>query len=158
MPGERTPRKVPMMPDTDIGAFSTSDSNHSSRKSTALIVKSFSRSSIRSTSPSAKRLPRRKRLISSRGFQLAGSGASESMTGLANWPIFDIARLNSGMTSASCRLKTETSRRVSSASGPRSSERPSGSGRNEASSGIISSPKRGSSRSRMIHGRIRLTT
>jgi hypothetical protein len=38
VPGDRTPRKVPMIPDADIVALSTSVSNHWSRKSTALIV------------------------------------------------------------------------------------------------------------------------
>ena len=38
VPGDRTPRYVPMMPLTDMGALSTPDSNHRSRKSTALIV------------------------------------------------------------------------------------------------------------------------
>jgi len=38
VPGERTPRKVPMMPLTLIGPIRRSDSNHSRRKSTALIV------------------------------------------------------------------------------------------------------------------------
>jgi hypothetical protein len=41
VPGERTPRNVPMMPDADIVALSTSVSNHWSRKSIALIVISW---------------------------------------------------------------------------------------------------------------------
>ena len=41
MPGERTPRNVPMIPEADIVAFSGSVSNHWSRKSTADIVMSW---------------------------------------------------------------------------------------------------------------------
>ena len=40
MPGERTPRKVPMMPEADIVALSGSVSNQRSRNSAALIVMS----------------------------------------------------------------------------------------------------------------------
>ena len=43
MPGERTPRNVPMIPDADIVALSTSVSNHWSRKSAALMVMSCTR-------------------------------------------------------------------------------------------------------------------
>ena len=38
MPGERGPRNVPMIPLADLVALSGSHSNHSSRKSAALIV------------------------------------------------------------------------------------------------------------------------
>ncbi len=158
MPGERTPRNVPMMPLTDIGALSTGDSNHSSRKSTALIENSLRRSSSSSAGASEKCRPRRSSSTSLAGCNEPGSGAGESITGLAKRPMCDMASPNSPNASASFELKRETSLRVSSGSDQRHSESPSGSGRNEASSGIISSPKRASSSSRMIHGRSRLTT
>ena len=41
MPGERTPRKVPMIPLADMVALSTSVSNHWSSRSTALMVMSW---------------------------------------------------------------------------------------------------------------------
>ena len=42
MPGERTPRKVPMIPLADMVALSTSVSNHWSSRSIALMVMSCS--------------------------------------------------------------------------------------------------------------------
>ena len=57
MPGERTPWKVPMMPDADIVALSGSVSNHWSRKSAALIVISWMKASLSRRGSSAKLRP-----------------------------------------------------------------------------------------------------
>ncbi len=83
MPGERTPRKVPMMPLQDIGALSWSDSNHSSRKSAALMVISLSSSAPRSEPRPAKRRPMPSSATASRTLSEPGVGAGSSMIGLA---------------------------------------------------------------------------
>ena len=64
MPGECTPRKVPMMPEADMVAFRGSVSNHWSSMSAALIVMSatrlrwFSLVSLRKRWPISRSLPK----------------------------------------------------------------------------------------------------
>ncbi len=85
-----------MMPLTDMGAFSTSDSNHCSRKSTALMVSSLIIMSSASGPPRRISRPRRSSRISSRGLNEVGSGAGASMTLRVSCAIFVMVRLNSG--------------------------------------------------------------
>jgi len=85
-----------MIPLTDIDALSTSDSNHMSRKSTALMVISLRFMLIASVPPFLIVWPSRSSFMSSRGFQDVGSGAGESMISRTNWATLVIVRLNSG--------------------------------------------------------------
>ena len=92
MPGERTPRKVPMMPEADIVALSTSVSNQRSRKSTALIVMSCTWLYLSSGERRWKRRPRKSKSISPFGLREVGSGGVIPMIGLTKRPISTIAR------------------------------------------------------------------
>ena len=76
MPGERTPRNVPIIPEADIVALSTSVSNHWSRKSMALIVISWTWLYLSSLVRPWKRLPRNNSFINSRGLSVLGSGGT----------------------------------------------------------------------------------
>ena len=86
MPGERTPRKVPMMPETDIGAIRFSLSNHSERKSTALIVIILALPTSHLSPWPRIPFARRASFRSSRGLRDTGSGATSSITGLTRRP------------------------------------------------------------------------
>ena len=90
MPGERGPRNVPMIPLADMVAFNGSVSNHSSRKSDALIVMSLKRAWNRSSPRLRKCLPSLRSPRRSFGLKDVGSGGTIAMIGLtanAKWYI-----------------------------------------------------------------------
>ena len=91
MPGERTPRNVPMMPEADIVALSTSVSNHWSRKSTALIVISWIWLYLSPSGSDWKRRPRNSRSLRPRGSNEVGSGGVIVRMGFTKRPISTIA-------------------------------------------------------------------
>ena len=80
-----------MIPDADIVAFSTSVSNHWSRKSTALIVRSCTWLMRSWTRMPRKRLPIDSNSSRPRGSSEVGSGGSMPRIGLAKRPISTIA-------------------------------------------------------------------
>ncbi len=80
-----------MMPEADIVAFSTSVSNHWSRKSTALIVISWTWLYWSSPESDWKRRARERRSISPRGSSEVGSGGVIVRIGLTNRAISTIA-------------------------------------------------------------------
>ena len=85
-----------MIPLHAIGDMSWSDSNHSDRKSTADIVVSLNCSRPRSSPRSRNRFPNPRSWRTSLGRMDMGSGAFESMIGLAKRASLPIARPNSG--------------------------------------------------------------
>ena len=80
-----------MIPLADIVAFSTSVSNHWSRKSTALIVMSWTWLYRSSGARPRNRRPRNARRPSSRGFSDHGSGGVMSRIGFTKRAISTIA-------------------------------------------------------------------
>ncbi len=91
MPGERTPRNVPMIPEADIVALSTSVSNHWSRKSTADIVISWTWLYLSWPERLRKRLPRNIRSCRPFSVSFVGSGGVIARIGLTNRPMSAIA-------------------------------------------------------------------
>ncbi len=73
-----------MIPDADIVAFSTSVSNHWSRKSAALIVISWTNVDWRRSGRSRKVLARPTTGIQSNGLNAPGSGGTTDRIGLTN--------------------------------------------------------------------------
>ena len=84
-----------MIPEADIVAFSTSVSNHWSRKSTALIVISWTWLYLSPLSMFWKRLPRNNSFIRSRGSSVVGSGGTMLRIGLTKRHIACMALPNS---------------------------------------------------------------
>ena len=80
-----------MIPDADIVAFSTSVSNHWSRKSTALMVSNWTWLTLSWERMSRKRLPMPSSSSRPRGSREVGSGGNMPMIGLANRPISTMA-------------------------------------------------------------------
>ncbi len=80
-----------MMPEADIVAFSTSVSNHWSRKSTALIVMSWTWLYWSSPESCWKRLPRKSRSWRPLIVSFVGSGGVMERIGLTKRPMSTIA-------------------------------------------------------------------
>ena len=80
-----------MMPDADIVALSTSVSNHWSRKSTALMVMSWTWLYLSWSDSAWKRRPRNSRSFRPRGSSEVGSGGVMLRIGLTNRPMSTIA-------------------------------------------------------------------
>ena len=91
MPGDLMPRNVPMMPDADMVALSTSVSNHWSRKSTALIVMSWTWLYWSRRESCWKRRIRNRSCFRPRGSSEVGSGGSMLRMGFTKRPISIIA-------------------------------------------------------------------
>ena len=94
-----------MMPLALMALMSGSDSNHSDRKSTALMVSILTWAAMKSSPASLKTRPRRSIEISSRGWSDAGFGAGSSMIGLTSRDSSAIACEKIGAVSASRREK-----------------------------------------------------
>jgi hypothetical protein len=88
--GERTPRKVPMIPLADMVAFSTSVSNHWSRRSTALMVMSWIRLCCWERGRARKRCTMGNRRATP--VTLRGSGGTMLRTGLTKRAMSAMAR------------------------------------------------------------------
>ncbi len=80
-----------MIPEADIVAFSTSVSNHWSRKSTADIVISWTWLYLSCSLSAWNRLPRNIRFMRPRGSREVGSGGVMLRIGFTNRPISTIA-------------------------------------------------------------------
>ena len=101
MPGERTPRKVPMMPLADIVALSTSVSNHWSSRSAALMVMSCSRRWREAGASDWNRRSRPRSWRRPRGSSESGSGGTMARMGLTKRAMSTIAFAYSSYASAS---------------------------------------------------------
>ena len=112
MPGERGPRKVPMMPLADFVALRTSVSNHSSRKSAELIVMSLKSALNRSAPNERKCRPRRSMAMRSLGASDVGSGGTMPRIGRTAWAMKCIRRPYSSYASASRGEWRTSSRRL----------------------------------------------
>ena len=146
-----------MMPEAAIVAFSGSVSNHWSRKSAALMVMSWRNVAWCRSGRARNRRARRTSGSHGRGSSRPGSGGTMERIGLMNRAMSTMSCPYSSYASASVRDHLRSSRMVR----PWSltlQRKSASSGVNVPSSGRISSPCLGSSSSRMISGRSRLTT
>ena len=90
-----------MIPDADIVAFRTSVSNHWSRKSTALMVRSWTWLYLSSSESAWNLRARNRRSFKPRGSRDVGSGGDMVRIGLTKRPISTMALPYSSYASAS---------------------------------------------------------